>query len=307
MTMPTPTDSLARRAASGREARSLAKSPPIVVASRSLGHRWVRRLTRQRHDGGVRAPDPPPLCPSGWTTGPPDFVGVGAQRCGTTRWFRLIASHPEVASSPERKELHFFDRFYEGGFSDAELCDYHRYFPRESDRKTGEWTPLYASSPWVPKLLARSAPDARLLMLVRDPVERYLSALRHNARLAHEQGMPLSRLAPVESFRRGFYHAEIDALLPYFDPTRILVLQYERCAREPLEQLRRTFEFIGLSDTRFVPEALDSNPNPQTSKPHLDAETRDSYARAYRDDVKRLASAFPEIDLRLWPNFAELS
>ncbi|HEX6688725.1 MAG TPA: sulfotransferase [Solirubrobacterales bacterium] len=293
--------------ANAAEAAPITRAHPFVVATRSLGHRWVRRLTRQSHDGGVRRPAPPPTCPPGWQIGPPDFVGVGAQRCGTTRWFRLIASHPEVASSPADKELHFFDRFYGGGFAEADVAAYHAYFPRPAGAKAGEWTPLYGSSAWIPKLLSRAAPDARLLVLLRDPIERFVSALQHNARLSHEQGMPLNRLAPVEAFRRGFYHAEIEALSPHFDRSRILVLQYERCAREPLEQLRRTFEFIGLADTRFAPSELDANPNPQSSKPQLDEEARDSYARAYRDDVEALARAFPEIDLALWPNFAELA
>jgi hypothetical protein len=212
-----------------------------------------------------------------------------------------------VASSPADKELHFFDRFYGGGFTDAGPSRYHDYFPRPDNQKTGEWTPLYGSSPWVPKLLARAAPEARLLMLVRDPIERLASALQHNARLSREQGMPLSRLAPVEAFRRGFYHSEITGLLPYFDSSQILVLQYERCAREPLAELRRTFEFIGLTDTDFAPAELDANPNPQASKPKLDPDTRDSYVRAYREDVEKLAGAFPDLDLRLWPNFADLA
>jgi sulfotransferase family protein len=267
----------------------------------------VRRLTGQRHSGGVRTPGKPPPCPVGWHTGPPDFIGVGGQRCGTTRWFRLLSAHPEVASSAEPKELHFFDRFYAGGFTDQDATHYAQYFPRDGRRKTGEWTPLYGSSPWVAKLLARAAPDVRLLMLVRDPIERFLSALRHSSRLASEQGMPLSRLAPVEAFRRGLYKSELDGLLDYFDSSRILLLQYERCLREPLEQLRRTYEFIGLDEIDFLPPNLDANPNFQSSKPILDDETRDSYVRAYRQDVEALAAAYPEIDLGLWPNFAHLA
>jgi len=294
-------------ARAGAEAAPIKGAHPLVVATRSLGHRWVRRVTRQSHDGGVRRPAPPPPCPPGWQVGPPDFVGVGGQRCGTTRWFRLIASHPEVASSPTDKELHFFDRFYSGGFGEADVAAYHAYFPRPSGAKAGEWTPLYGSSAWTPRLLARAAPDARLLILLRDPVERFVSALQHNARLSHEQGMPLNRLAPVEAFRRGLYHAEIEALLAYFDRSRLLVLQYERCVREPLEPLRRTFEFIGLEDIGFSPPGLDSKPNSQSSKPKLDRATRDSYIRAYRDDVEALARAFPEIDLALWPNFADIA
>lgn len=279
----------------------------LVEGARSVGHRWVRRLTRQSSDGGVQLPAPPPHRPPGWTTGPPSFVGVGAQRAGTTRWFRLIASHPEVASSPLAKELHFFDRFYEGGFSAADVKRYHDYFPRQGEQKTGEWTPLYGNAPWVPKMLAQAAPQARLLMLVRDPVERFVSGLQHNRRVAREQGLPMSRLALVEAFTRGLYHAQAAAMLTEFDRSQLLVLQYERCLREPLAELRRTFEFIGVGDAGFAPPDLDANPNPQHSKPPLDPEVCDSYARAYRDDVVALAAEFPDLDLSLWPNFADLA
>jgi len=62
---------------------------------------------------GARAatdrPEPPPP-PPGFVTGPPDFVGVGAQKAGTTWWFRLIEAHPGVYHDPDqRPELHFFD------------------------------------------------------------------------------------------------------------------------------------------------------------------------------------------------------
>jgi Sulfotransferase domain len=292
---------------SARDQKIVSKAPPFVVSSRALAHRWVRRLTLQSHDGGVRTPAAPPECPAGWQTGPPDFVGVGGQRCGTTRWFRLIVSHPEVATLPAAKERHYFDRFYQGAFTDADVKSYYEHFPRHGDSKTGEWTPLYANSPWVPKLLSRAAPEARLLMLVRDPVARLVSGLQHNVRLAREQGMPLSRLAPVEAFSRGLYHAQLTNLLAYFDRSQILLLQYERCSREARVELRRTFEFLGLRDTDFLPPELDLNPNLQSSKPSLDPDTRDSYARAYREDVIRLAKDFPQIDLGLWPNFADLA
>jgi Sulfotransferase family len=279
----------------------------VVASARAVGHGMVRRLTKQSGDGGVQLPAPPPECPPGWRPGPPDFVGIGAQRAGTTRWFRLLGSHPEVASSPLAKELHFFDRFYEGGFEDADVGRYHEYFPRADGLKTGEWTPLYGNAPWVPKMLARAAPDARLLMLVRDPVERLVSGLQHNARVAREQGLPMSRLAPVEAFSRGLYHAQAMSFLGCFDRSRFLLLQYERCLREPLAELRRTLEFVGVSDVDFAPPDLDANPNPQHSKPSLDADTCDSYARAYREDVLALAAEFPELDLALWPNFSELA
>jgi hypothetical protein len=250
---------------------------------------------------------PPSLAdqPAGRRTGPPDFIGVGVQRCGTTRWFDLISSHPEVLGSVGAKELHYFDRFFAGGCTAREIARYHEYFPRDGDGKTGEWTPMYASAPWVPPLLAAAAPDARLLVLLRDPVERYLSGLQLDAGRAKKRGAPLSPYAPFEQLVRGFYHTQLTGLLRHFDRSRILVLQYERCTLEPIPQLRHTFEFLGLKDTDFVPE-LSARPQHQPDKPVLDEDTRRAYVQAYEDDVRRLMGSFPEIDVRLWPNFVHL-
>jgi hypothetical protein len=267
-------------------------------------------------DGGVDLPPEPLPCPAGAHLGPPDFVGVGIQRCGTTRWFDLIASHPEVALprgsrpgywSTTAKELHYFDRFYAGGCSASDLARYREYFPRAEGQKAGEWTPLYASAPWIPPLLAAAAPDARLLVLLRDPVERLRSALALGERVARRRGVAPSRYAPLDAFCRGLYHLQLTGLLRHFGRSQILVLQYERCTEHPLAELRRTFEFIGVGDSAFVPADLDAAPQHQAEKPALDAGARAAYVRAYSDDVRRLLEAWPEIDVRMWPNFAQLA
>jgi hypothetical protein len=268
------------------------------------GH-YRRYLDWRSRREGVRQPPAPPACPPDWQIGPPDFVGVGAQRSGTTRWFDLITSHPEVAPPAITKELHYFDRFYAGGYTPAEGTNYHNYFPREGDRKVGEWTPLYMSAPWIPRLLAEAAPETRLLVLLRDPVERCLSGLQHDTNIARARGGGLSQLAPLEAFVRGFYHAQLMGLLAHFDRSQLLILQYERCVAEPARELARTLEFLGLSETGFAPD-LDAHPHLQPSKPTLDARTRDDYARAYRDDVIKLIASFPEVEVGLWPNFAHL-
>jgi hypothetical protein len=271
--------------------------------TRSASRKWLRGLIPA--DGGIDTPPPPPPCPPGWQTGPPDFVGVGVQRSGTTRWFNLLASHPEIARSQASKELHYFDRYFTGEFTSNDAARYHEYFPRPAGSKVGEWTPFYISAPWIPRLLAQSAPNACLLVILRDPVDRYLSGMQLNERVAKRRRVPLSRFAPLEAFARGFYHAQLAGLLRHFERDQLLLLQYERCTREPLAQLRRTFEFIGLSDTKFAPE-LGAHPQRSAEKSVLQAQTREDYARAYLDDVERLIDAFPEIDVSLWPNFSHL-
>jgi Sulfotransferase family len=256
---------------------------------------------------GVLEPGPAPECPAGWLTGPPDFVGVGAQRSGTTRWFDLIVAHPEIAPPPAtRKELHYFDRFHAGGFSAADAAAYSHYFPRPEGLQTGEWTPGYLAAPWAPAMLAAAAPDTRLLVVLRDPVERYLSGMQRHHRVALATGAPLNAVAPLESFMRGFYGAQLNRLLAHFDRAQLLVLQYERCTRDPAGQLRHTYEFLGLRDTSFLP-SLEAHPNRQADKPELHPDARGAIVDAYAEDVAALARRFPELDLSLWSNFAGLA
>lgn len=288
--------------------RNPVEDPSLLDNSRLVARKVARRLTgKRREEGeGVIEPPVPPLCASGSKIKDPDFVGIGAQRAGTTRWFRLLASHPDVIVSPAAKELHYFDRFYEGGFSPDDAAAYRRYFPRPAGCLAGEWTPSYLAAPWVPPLLAAAAPEAKLLVLLRDPIERYLSGLKHDAWVAGQAGLPLSQHAPIEAFARGLYHGQLTTWLEHFDRGRILILQYERCAAEPATELGRTLSFLGLREEGFDPD-LDSHPNRQPAKPELEPLLRDAYRRAYRDDVLALASDFPEIDLGLWPNFVELT
>jgi hypothetical protein len=256
---------------------------------------------------GVMTPPPRPACPDGWRTGPPDFIGIGAQRAGTTRWFDLIVAHPQIEAPPAtRKELHYFDRFHAGGFTAADAASYADWFPRPEGQLTGEWTPLYLAAPWAPAMLAMAAPDAKLLVTLRDPIERYLSGLQRHHRTARATDTPLNAMAPLEAFVRGFYHAQLTQLLAHFDRSQVLIVQYERCVREPLVQLRRTFDFLGVRDTGFVPD-LEAHPNRQAEKPELHPDARRALVEAYTPDVSELVRGFPEIELALWPNFGHLN
>jgi hypothetical protein len=249
----------------------------------------------------TRTPPPVPRAPEGWRTGPPDFVGVGTMKSGTSWWYTLLVRHPgavDVAGRP--KEVHFFDRFAneEPSASDAEA--YASYFPRPEGRLVGEWTPRYAHDYWTPPLLRRVAPDARLLVLLRDPVDRFVSGVTHDVR----RGRPDVNLLLQDHFARGVYAEQLDRLLASFERDRVLVLQYERCVRDTAAQLVRTYEFLGL-DAAFVPDGVDRRVNAtSTDKASVAPAGLERLAAAYRPSVARLAAEWPEIDLDLWPNVA---
>ncbi|HEX2699351.1 MAG TPA: sulfotransferase [Acidimicrobiales bacterium] len=246
----------------------------------------------------------PPPCPPGWTTGPPDFVGVGSQRCGTSWWFDMMSTHPGVARAPgSPKEAHFFDRLCESGATATIASEYHRYFPRPAGRLVGEWTPRYLHDFWVAPLLAQTAPDARFLVLVRDPVERFWSGL------AHERSKPVPPdplFLYSDAFARGLYHLQLERFLHSIDAARVLVLQYERCAADPEQELRRTFDFLRLDPPEALPAfARRVNESPPGAG-ELPARLRRDLAEAYADDTRRLAHLVPAIDTGLWLNMKGL-
>lgn len=241
---------------------------------------------------------PPPV-----HTGPPDFIGVGAQRAGTTWWFRTLLGHPAIRAPQGRvKELHFFDRFCGVEMRDGHVRDYHELFPRAEGEIAGEWTPRYMGDVWTPRLLRRAAPDARLLVMLRDPIERYRSGVAH--RVMTEPGRPLELIAS-DAVERGRYAAHLRRLRRYFDADRILVLQYERCRADPAGEYRRTLRFLGVADDdepRDVTRARGTTTEAQKEPlwPELEAALR----HVLEPDVAELRTLVPELDLSLWPHFA---
>jgi hypothetical protein len=245
----------------------------------------------------------PPVLHEGEVTGPPDFVGIGAQKAGTTWWYDLIAAHPQVACRPDiHKERHFFDRFATSPFGPADRSRYHGWFPRPSGFVTGEWTPDYVHLPWVPALLAEAAPQTRLLVLLRDPVERLRSGLSHHRR--HEGR--LDAQACADAVARGFYEQALARWMAYFPSEQFLLLQYERCLADPVGQLARTYDFLGLAP--FVPDGIERRVSSTRNSVDLDPDTRRRLADLYAPDVVALATHHPdlELDLGRWPNFPSL-
>jgi hypothetical protein len=259
---------------------------------------------------GLREPE----CPPGWTTAPPDFIGIGTQRSGTSWWYRdALQAHPQVAAAPGRpKEIHFFDRYVaeevEGDFAER----YARFFPRPAGSIAGEWTPDYIYAPWNLSLLAEAAPEARYLIMLRDPIERFRSEVSPALRGLHESGLnALTMLAVGSSILHSTYHRPVRRAFEILGRDRVIVLQYERCLEEPLAEMHRTQRFLGLEPVAALPPGLAVPERSQLSifpdeKLELPARISAELAAALADDVRELAALCPELDAGLWPSFRDL-
>jgi hypothetical protein len=119
----------------------------------------------------------------------PGFLIVGAQRCGTTSMYRALSTHPAVGKAVLHKGVHYFDMNYDRG-----IGWYRAHFPLAvTGRLTFESSPYYMFHPLAAERIAADLPGVKLIVLVRDPVERAYSAHAHE----------LARGFETESFERA--------------------------------------------------------------------------------------------------------
>jgi hypothetical protein len=167
----------------------------------------------------------------------------------------------------------------------------------------GEWTPRYMSDAWTARLLAQLAPAARLLVLLRDPVERVISTLTY---IKHKFRGDVNSPAISREFSRSLYWGQLRGLLEHFPREQILVLQYEQCVADMGKAAGRTFDFLGLDPGRLQLTAEHERSRNPTVWPKvaLDQELVERFSGALQPDLCGLARDFPEVDQSLWPSAA---
>lgn len=206
----------------------------------------------------------------------PDFLIVGTQKGGTSSLFAYLAQHPQVR--PARvKEVHFFDKKWREG-----IGSYRAEFPLRASlwraaSITGEATPVTMFHPLAPERVARCVPQARLIFLLRDPVERAFSHYRMSVykgveELTFEQalGREEERLAgefarlerdpfyfsqPLKrhSYRiRGQYAEQIERWLEHFPRQQMLFVQSERLFADPAAVYGEVLAFLGLPEHQLA-------------------------------------------------------
>jgi Sulfotransferase domain len=207
----------------------------------------------------------------------PDFLILGAQRSGTTSLARYLAEHPAVRTMANIKGAHYFDTNY-----DKDLDWYRGHFPTTAyrawikrrtgfDLVTGEGSPYYLLHPLVPARAAAAIPAAKLIAMLRDPIERAYSGYQHEfgrgfetlpfeeaidaepGRLAGERERMIAD-PTYDSFdlqhhsycTRGLYLEQILQWREHFPASQMLVIGAEEFFEEPARLFAEVLEFLGL-------------------------------------------------------------
>ena len=212
----------------------------------------------------------------------PNFLIVGAARCGTTSLYHYLRQHPQVYMSPV-KEPKFFA--YEGGQPDfagptrfrrgrsrqrgvyTTIETYEKLFMDVSNKvAVGEASPVYLYHPDAAERIHRHIPSARLIAILRHPVERGYShyclhvlackepASSFEEALQEEERRIRHNWYPGFHYKQwGFYCGQLKRYLNLFDRSQVRVYLYKDLVRNPVELLREVFRFLGVDDT-FVPD-----------------------------------------------------
>ncbi|MGI5225874.1 sulfotransferase domain-containing protein [Actinoallomurus sp. CA-142502] len=202
----------------------------------------------------------------------PDFLLVGTQRGGTTSLFRALAPHPGVTPPNFHKGVHYFDVNYQRGI------DWYRgHFPlRRGSRLAFESAGYYMHHPLAPERIAADLPGVKLLVLLRDPVERAYSAHKHELARGFETETSFERALELEPARlageadrirnepgylshshrhhsyldRGHYADQIEVLFKLFGRERVHVAFAEDFFATPEPCYDAIVDFLGLERWR---------------------------------------------------------
>ena len=248
---------------------------------------------------------------------PPDFVIVGAQRCGTTSLFRALANHRAIMPNViNAKGIHYFDTSYH---KSAEWYMAHFASQAERDKHAesvghkavvGEASPYYLYHPAGAERMAQTIPDAKLVVLLRNPVKRAISHHLHMVWEGHEPVKDINEALDLEAERlegieqrlvaersfvsrphqhfsymaRGHYASQLERLFTHFKRENVLVMSAEKLISDSKSGLATIQSFIGLEPD-----------------PAIDLEKRNASAKfePQPETLKRLADEFAESNKRL--------
>lgn len=280
--------------------RSQYQRPPKTLLKRLITPKLKRKL---RYPWGRLTKDLRQL---------PGAIVIGTQKGGSSSIFRYLLQHPQFFGAIN-KEVHFFDYRYDKG-----LGWYQAMFPFKwklpPGAVTGEATPFYMYHPLVPQRVAESLPEVKLIVLLRNPIERALSHYYHAVRRGRES-RPIHeafdaeasmiadekrRLANNEDFKpepfrrfsyteRGLYAQQLARWFKYFPREQFLIRTSESFFAGGNGFMREVFEFLGIDPAFEVPDLTPSNVGIVRDSEHADMRERlSAYFESHNRELETL-------------------
>lgn len=189
----------------------------------------------------------------------PDFIGLGAQKAGTSWIYACMYEHPQICIP--QKELHFFSR--ERNWSRG--CEWYeqQFAACDTAKVKGEFSTSYLYDPESADRIQHAYPMVKLIACLRNPVDRAVSNYVNDIKAGSvPPSIPFTAALAEhpEYLQQGRYAAQLQRYLARFSADRILLLVYEDIRRDPLLFMQSIYRFLGV-DPSFRPSHLNSQVN----------------------------------------------
>ena len=194
----------------------------------------------------------------------PSFVIIGAQKAASTTLLDTLRSHPSIWM-PAEEDAFLRDPVYD----EDRIEEFEQRYSGRKEPLVGLKCPDYLARPEVPARIAQHNSSARLILIVRNPIERAVSAYYWRVRwgalpivdvndgLRNLRADKYSSIDPTASeiLTWGLYAEHLDRYLQYFDRDHILVLVDSDLRQQPRKTVRAALEFLGAPETGWEPHS----------------------------------------------------
>lgn len=184
----------------------------------------------------------------------PNFIGIGASKCGTTWLHELLAEHPDVYMPTRRKEINYFN--FDDNFARGQQW-YESFFPDSASasqyQAIGEFTPRYLDDSGKCAERISSLPSVeKLILMVRNPIDRAYSQYCHSVKAGHGGKSFEDFLANTPLIiHDGFYARKLEYYLARYTKEQICCLIFEESVNNLEYTKGKVGKFLGVSSTRF--------------------------------------------------------
>jgi hypothetical protein len=207
----------------------------------------------------------------------PDFIGVGAQKAGTSWVYACLYEHPEICAP--YKEIHFFSR--EKNWSKGK--EWYEHYFRNCDESSvkgefstvkGEFSTSYLYDAHSAERIKNMYPETKILVSLRNPVERAYSQYRNAIKMVEiEKDTSFEQFLEREEsvVGQGMYFEQVKRFIDVFGKKNVLVLIHEDAKCDPKKYIQSIYSFLGVDDA-FVPTMLERKVNVARTprSPHID-------------------------------------
>ena len=188
----------------------------------------------------------------------PNFIGLGSQKCATAWLYNMLNSHPNISmvvGEDGDKDTKFFSYFYDRGFE-----WYEKHFHNlMGNNILGEFSTSYFYNSHAPKRIFDYSPDIKLIVSLRNPIERAFSNHKHEIKLGRISGENLFfenglKNNPMYVYQ-SLYYTHLSRWFRYFDKTQIFIIMVDDLRCNPSKIIRELYAFLGV-DTAHKPAML---------------------------------------------------